>query len=218
MSRSKRSAGPLSSRCARVGHVRRPGGGCVADPARTPAPSRPFSTISASAPAPRGPRPPSAALSRRLSRCPSPPGTRWSSTTCSRRRKRPKGTAPQPGLGGHRHRISSAGCCCPGLPASWSLLAFAVAGLRWVKDGAAAGFTAGQAWLVIGALGGHAAHAFPGRRQPDIAARLLPVAAGHRLLGDQRNTGQPGGKPAPFGTKDFPGATLSGLRDSSRNW
>ena len=27
-----------------------------------------------------------------------------------------------------------------------------MAGLRWVKDGAAAGFTAGQVWLVIGAL------------------------------------------------------------------
>jgi hypothetical protein len=44
------------------------------------------------------------------------------------------------------------GFILPWLASALVLLAFAVAGLRWVKDGAAAGFTQGQLWLVIGAL------------------------------------------------------------------
>ena len=62
-------------------------------------------------------------------------GTRRRDRDCS---------APSPAI--------SAGSCCPGWPACLVVLAFAVAGLRWVKDGAAAGFTQGQLWQVIGAL------------------------------------------------------------------
>ena len=45
------------------------------------------------------------------------------------------------------------GLILPWLASALVLLVFALAGLRWVKDGAAAGFTHGQLWLVIGALG-----------------------------------------------------------------
>jgi hypothetical protein len=44
------------------------------------------------------------------------------------------------------------GLLLPWLAIFLVLLAFAVAGLRWVKDGAAAGFTRDQMWQVIGAL------------------------------------------------------------------
>lgn len=44
------------------------------------------------------------------------------------------------------------GLLLPWLASVLVLLAFAVVGLRWVREGAAAGFTAGQIWLVIGAL------------------------------------------------------------------
>ena len=46
----------------------------------------------------------------------------------------------------------SAGSLLPWLASILILLAFAEAGLRWAKDGAAAGFTGGQLWQVIGAL------------------------------------------------------------------
>jgi hypothetical protein len=44
------------------------------------------------------------------------------------------------------------GLLLPWLASALVVLAFAVAGLRWVQDGAAAGFTRGQLWQVIGAV------------------------------------------------------------------
>ena len=74
----------------------------------------------------------------------------WSSTTCSRPLTRPRGPAAA-GSGGQGVAYLR-GLLLPWLASILVLAAFAVAGLRWVKDGAAAGFTAGQVWLVIGAL------------------------------------------------------------------
>ena len=98
----------------------------------------------------------------------------------------PGETRPKPGVAAKAIAYLR-GLLLPWLASILVLAGFAVAGLRWVKDGAAAGFTAGQAVAGHRRARGHADHAFPGRRQPDIAARLLPVAAGHRLLGDQRH-------------------------------
>ena len=93
-----------------------------------------------------------------------------------------QGSTPKPGVVGTAIGYLR-GLVLPWLASMLVVLAFAVAGLRWVKDGAAAGFTRGAAVAGHRRARGHAGHAFPGRRQPDIAARLLPVAAGHRLLG-----------------------------------
>ena len=119
------------------------------------------------------------------------------------------GDAPQPGV------AAKAIGYLRGLPAA---LAGQHPGRAGVRGGGAAlgeGRRGGRIHRRSGVAGhrrarGHAGHAFPGRRQPDIAARLLPVAAGHRCS-VIRDTSQPGGRPAPFGTKDFPGALLSGL-------
>jgi hypothetical protein len=119
------------------------------------------------------------------------------------------GDAPPPGVAAKAIAYLR-GLLLPWLASILVLLAFAVAGLRWVKDGAAAGFTADQAWLVIGAL----AVMLVMRFLADANRISLHDFYRWRLAtaySVTRDTSQPGGKPAPFGTRDFPGALLSGL-------
>jgi hypothetical protein len=102
------------------------------------------------------------------------------------------------------------GLLLPWLASVLVLLAFAVAGLRWVKDGAAAGFTAGQIGLVIGAL----AVMLVMRFLADANRISLHDFYRWRLAtaySVTRDTGEQGSNQAPFGTKDFPGALLSQL-------
>jgi hypothetical protein len=102
------------------------------------------------------------------------------------------------------------GLLLPWLASILVLLAFAVAGLRWVKDGAAAGFTQGQIWLFIGAL----AVMLVMRKLADVNRISLHdfyrwrLAAAYAVT---RKTGQQTGEPAPFGTKARPGVRLSQL-------
>jgi hypothetical protein len=119
------------------------------------------------------------------------------------------GQPPQPGaLGTFTGYLR--GLVLPWIASVLVVLAFAVVALRWVKDGAAAGFTANQVWQVIGAL--------------VVILVMRFVADANRIsLHDFyrwrlttaysviRDTGQHDGGPATFGTKDFPGALLSGL-------
>jgi hypothetical protein len=120
-----------------------------------------------------------------------------------------RGASPQPGLAG---TVASylRGILLPWLGSAGILLAFAVAGLRWVKDGAAAGFTQDQIWQVIGAL----AVMLVMRSVADINRISMHDFYRWRLAtayAVTRDTGQPGSKPAPFGTKDSSGALLSEL-------
>ena len=102
------------------------------------------------------------------------------------------------------------GLVLPWLASVLVVLAFAVVGLRWVKDGAAAGFTQGQLWLVIGALAVMLVMRFlaDANRISLHDFYRWRLATAYSVL---RDTAQHGGKPAPFGTKDFPGALLSQL-------
>jgi hypothetical protein len=90
------------------------------------------------------------------------------------------------------------------------VLAFAVAALRWVKDGAAAGYTAGQLWQVIGALAVMLVMRFlaDANRISLHDFYRWRLATAYSVI---RDTGQHDGSSATFGTKDFPGALLSGL-------
>jgi hypothetical protein len=103
------------------------------------------------------------------------------------------------------------GLLLPWLASILVLLAGFIAVLRWVKDGAAAGFTWDQVWQVIGAL----AIMLVTRALADVNRislhdfyrwRLASIYAVIRDTGNKQY-----GKPAPFGTKDFPGALLSQL-------
>jgi len=102
------------------------------------------------------------------------------------------------------------GLLLPWLASILVLAGFAVAGLRWVKDGAAAGFTAGQVWLVIGALAVMLIMRFlaDANRISLHDFYRWRLATAYSVI---RDTSQPDGQPAPFGTKDFPEALLSGL-------
>ncbi len=94
------------------------------------------------------------------------------------------------------------------------LLAFAAAGLRWVKDGAAAGFTQGQLWLVIGAL----LVMLVMRFLADVNRISLHDFYRWRLAmayAVQRDASGPDGQPA-FGIKDCQGALLSELSSQRR--
>jgi hypothetical protein len=102
------------------------------------------------------------------------------------------------------------GLLLPWLASILVVLAFAVAGLRWVKDGAAAGFTRDQLWLVIGAL----AVMLIMRFLADVNRISLHDFYRWRLASAfavTRDTGREGGNPPPFGTEDFSGALLSEL-------
>ena len=120
-----------------------------------------------------------------------------------------KGTAPSPGLAGTvvdylRGRL------LPWIASVLVLLAFAVAGLRWVLDGVAAGFTAGQVWQVIGALGVMLLMRFlaDANRMSLHDFYRWRLATAYAV---QRKAGQPSGDPAPD-TRDYPGAMLSDLQ------
>lgn len=102
------------------------------------------------------------------------------------------------------------GLLLPWLASAGILLAFAVAGLRWVKDGAAAGFTRDQIWLVIGAL----AVMLVMRLAADANRISLHDFYRWRLAtayAVTRDTGPSGSMPGSFGTKNCPGALLSEL-------
>jgi hypothetical protein len=102
------------------------------------------------------------------------------------------------------------GLVLPWLASVLIVLAFAVAGLRWVKDGAAAGFTAGQLWQVVGAL----ALILVMRFMADANRISLHDFYRWRLTSAYsvtRKISTRDGEPAPFGTKDSPGVLLSEL-------
>jgi hypothetical protein len=119
------------------------------------------------------------------------------------------GDAPQPGLVGTAVGYLR-GLVLPWLASILVLLAFAVAGLRWVKDGAAAGFTAGQLGQVIGALAVMLVMRFlaDANRISLHDFYRWRLASAYSVI---RDTGRHDGKPVPFGTKDCPGARLSQL-------
>ena len=119
------------------------------------------------------------------------------------------GDAPQPGVAAKAIAYLR-GLLLPWLASILVVAAFAVAGLRWVKDGAAPGFTAGQAWLVIGALAVMLIMRFlaDANRISLHDFYRWRLATAYSVI---RDTSQPGGKPGSFGTKDFPEAVLSGL-------
>ena len=102
------------------------------------------------------------------------------------------------------------GLVLPWLASILVLVGFAVAALRWVKDGAAAGFTAGQVGLVIGALAVMLIMRFlaDANRISLHDFYRWRLATAYSVI---RDTSQPNGQPAPFGTEDFPEALLSGL-------
>ena len=120
-----------------------------------------------------------------------------------------KGNAPKPGLIGTAVGYLR-GLLLPWLASVLILLAFAVAGLRWAKDGAAAGFTRDQLWQLIGAL----AVMLVMRFLADANRIALHdfyrwrLASAYSVI---RDTSGHDGKPAPFGTKDSPGTRLSEL-------
>ena len=98
----------------------------------------------------------------------------------------------------------------PWLASTLIVLAGFAAALRWVKDGAAAGFSAGQVWLVIGAL----AVMLAARFVTDANRISLHDIYRWRLTtayAVTRKTTPKDGNPAPFGTKDAPGVRLSEL-------
>jgi hypothetical protein len=100
----------------------------------------------------------------------------------------------------------------PWLASVLLVLAGFVAALRWVKDGAAAGFTGEQVWEVVIALA------------VILAARILTdanrislhdfyrwrLASAYAIT---RKTSPQDGTPAPFGVNNSPGTRLSELRD-----
>ena len=117
--------------------------------------------------------------------------------------------APKPGTIA-KATVYLRGLLLPWLASVLILVAFAVTGLRWVKGGAAAGFTAGQAGLVIGAL----AVMLVMRFLADANRISLHDFYRWRLAtaySVERDTAEKGSNPAPFGTKDSPGALLSQL-------
>jgi hypothetical protein len=120
-----------------------------------------------------------------------------------------QGDAPQPGLIGTAVGYLR-GLLLPWLASVLVLLAFAVAGLRWVKDGAAAGFGGGQLGQVIVAL----AVMLVMRFLADANRISLHDFYRWRLTSAYsviRDTSQEEGEPGPFGIKDLPGALLSEL-------
>jgi hypothetical protein len=120
-----------------------------------------------------------------------------------------QGSAPQPGLIGTAVGYLR-GLLLPWLASVLVLFAFAVAGLRWAKDGAAAGFTSGQVWQVIGALAVMLVMRFlaDANRISLHDYYRWRLASAYSVI---RDTIRHEGKPGPFGTIDFPGALLSGL-------
>jgi hypothetical protein len=120
-----------------------------------------------------------------------------------------QGDAPQPGpLGTVVGYLR--GLVLPWLASVLVLLAFAVAGLRWVKDGAAAGYTQDQLWQVIGALAVMLVMRFlaDANRISLHDYYRWRLASAYSVI---RDTIRHEGKPGPFGTIDFPGALLSEL-------
>jgi hypothetical protein len=98
----------------------------------------------------------------------------------------------------------------PWLASSLIVVAGFLAGVRWVKDGAAAGFGAGQAGLVVGAL----AVMLVARAATDVNRISLHDIYRWRLTSAYAVTrkGAPAdGGPAPFGTRNAPGVRLSEL-------
>jgi hypothetical protein len=120
-----------------------------------------------------------------------------------------QGNAQKPGLIGTAVGYLR-GLVLPWLASGLVLVAFALAGLRWVKDGAAAGFTRDQLWEVVGAL----AVMLIMRFLADANRIALHDFYRWRLASAYsvvRETSRPDGEPVPFGTKDLPGARLSQL-------
>ena len=98
----------------------------------------------------------------------------------------------------------------PWLASALILLAGFAAALRWVKDGAAAGFTGEQVWVVIGAL----AVMLAVRALTDANRISLHDFYRWRLASAyavMRKTSPQDGTPAPFGVTDSPGTCLSEL-------
>jgi hypothetical protein len=98
----------------------------------------------------------------------------------------------------------------PWLASALILLAGLVAALRWVKDGAAAGFTAAQVWVVIGAL----AIMLLARFVTDVNRISLHDFYRWRLASAYAVMREPSpqdGTRAPFGIMDSPGTRLSEL-------
>jgi len=111
---------------------------------------------------------------------------------------------PQPSLAGKAVGYLR-GLVLPWLASALVVIAFAVAGLRWVRDGTAAGFGRVQLWEVIGGL----AVMLVMRLLADVNRISLHdfyrwrLATAYSVI---RDTGQ------AFGTRDLPGAHLSDLR------
>jgi hypothetical protein len=119
------------------------------------------------------------------------------------------GDAPAPGPVGTAVSYLR-GLVLPWLASVLVLLALAVAGLRWVKDGTAAGFTRDQLWQVIGALAVMLVMRFlaDANRMSMHDFYRWRLASAYSVI---RDTSVQGGNSGPFGTKDFPGARLSHL-------
>jgi len=120
-----------------------------------------------------------------------------------------KGTAQPSALGTLVGSLR--GFLLPWIASVLVVLAFAVAGLRWTLDGAAAGFTAAQAWQVIGAL----AVMLVMRFLADANRISLHDFYRWRLAtayAVQRTPGRPDSGPGS-GTDDHPGALLSQLTE-----
>jgi hypothetical protein len=119
------------------------------------------------------------------------------------------GTAQAPGLIGTAVGYLR-GLVLPWLASGLILVAFALAGLRWVKDGAAAGFSRDQLWQVLGALAVMLVMRFAADANRIALHDFYRwrLASAYSVI---RDTSRPAGEPVPFGTKDFPGARLSQL-------
>ena len=119
------------------------------------------------------------------------------------------GNAPDPGPAGTAVSYLR-GLVLPWLASVLVLLALAVAGLRWVKDGTAAGFTRDQLWQVIGALAVMLVMRFlaDANRMSMHDFYRWRLASAYSVI---RDTSVQEGNSGPFGTKDFPGARLSHL-------
>jgi hypothetical protein len=120
-----------------------------------------------------------------------------------------QGDAPQPSLVGKAVGYLR-GLLLPWLASGLVVAAFAVAGLRWVKDGAASGFDRNQLWEVIGALAVMLVMRFlaDANRISLHDFYRWRLATAYSVI---RDTDRQEGKPPPFGTKDRPGALLSEL-------
>jgi hypothetical protein len=100
----------------------------------------------------------------------------------------------------------------PWLASVLVVLAGFFAAVRWVRDAAAAGLGAGQAWLVIGAL----AVMLAARAATDVNRISLHDIYRWRLstaYAIMRKTTPKDGNPAPFGTRNAPATRLSELLD-----